>query len=77
MVVTAVFFRSAWRYQDRAYRRIFLDTGHLLGNLELAAALSDYRPHLIGSFIDEAIDQLLYLDAEQESATVVIPWPIC
>jgi len=73
LVITAVFFRSAWRYQDRAYRRIFLDTGHLLGNVELAAALSDYRPHLIGSFIDEAIDQLLYLDAEQEGATVVIP----
>ncbi|MEB3338507.1 MAG: SagB/ThcOx family dehydrogenase, partial [Leptolyngbyaceae bacterium] len=27
LVTTAVFFRSAWRYQDRAYRRIFLDTG--------------------------------------------------
>ena len=56
LVVTAVFERSAWRYQDRAYRRIFLDTGHLLGNVELAGALSDYRPHLIGSFADDAIN---------------------
>jgi SagB-type dehydrogenase family enzyme len=73
LVITAVFERSAWRYQDRAYRRIFLDTGHLLGNVELASALSDYRPHLIGSFMDEAINQLLYLDAEQEGAIAVIP----
>lgn len=72
LVVTAVFFRSAWRYQDRAYRRIFLDSGHLLGNLELACAMNDFRPHLIGGFMDEAMNQLLYLDAEQEGAIAVL-----
>jgi hypothetical protein len=63
LVVTGVFYRSAWRYRDRAYRRICLDTGHLLGNIELASALTDYRPHLIASFADQAMAQLLYLDA--------------
>lgn len=72
IVVTAVFMRSAWRYQDRAYRRIFLDTGHLLGNMELASAMHDYRPHLIGGFIDQAVDKLLYLDAEQEGTIAVL-----
>jgi len=71
LVVTAVFQRSAWRYQDRAYRRICLDTGHLLGNLELAGALNDFRPHLIGGFADPAINQLLYLDETQEGTLVV------
>jgi SagB-type dehydrogenase family enzyme len=73
IVITAVFQRSAWRYQDRAYRRIFLDTGHLLGNVELASALTDYRPHLIGSFADDAINQLLYLDPDQEGTIAVLP----
>jgi SagB-type dehydrogenase family enzyme len=73
LVVSAVFFRSAWRYQDRAYRRVFLDTGHLLGNIELSCALNNYRPHLIGGFADEAVNQLLYLDPQQEGAIVVIP----
>ncbi|WP_008310298.1 SagB/ThcOx family dehydrogenase [Leptolyngbya sp. PCC 6406] len=71
VVVTAVFYRSAWRYQDRAYRRICLDTGHLLGNLELAGNLSDYRPHLIGGFADGAVNQLLYLN-EAEEGTIAI-----
>ncbi len=62
IVITAVFYRSAWRYEDRAYRRIFLDTGHLLGNIELASALTDYRPHLIGGFADEMVNNLLYLE---------------
>ncbi len=73
LVTSAIFFRSAWRYHDRAYRRIFLDTGHLLGNIELASAYNDFRPHLIGGFDDEAMNQLLYLDSEKESVMTVIP----
>lgn len=72
IAVTAVFFRSAWRYQDRAYRRIFLDAGHLLGNLELASAMNNYRAHLIGGFVDEAIDRMLYIDSQQEGAIAII-----
>ncbi|WP_310426013.1 SagB/ThcOx family dehydrogenase [Chamaesiphon sp. VAR_48_metabat_135_sub] len=73
LITTAVFYRSAWRYQDRAYRRIFLDTGHLLGNIELAGSMNGFRPYLIGGFIDRSIDELLYLDPEQEGAVTVIP----
>jgi SagB-type dehydrogenase family enzyme len=73
IIITAVFQRSAWRYQDRAYRRIFLDTGHLLGNIELACSLTNYRPHLIGGFIDRKINNLLNLDSEQEGTIAIIP----
>ncbi len=72
LVITSVFFRSAWRYEDRAYRRIFLDSGHLLGNIELAASLNDYRSHLIGGFVDRQVNQLLYLDEQQEGAIAVV-----
>lgn len=71
-VTTTVFQRSAWRYKDRAYRRVCLDTGHLLGNLEMAGALVDYRPHLIGGFADQSVNQLLYLDETAESAIAVV-----
>jgi SagB-type dehydrogenase family enzyme len=73
LVVTGVFERSAWRYQDRAYRRICLDTGHLLGNLELAGELTDFRPHAIGGFADEAMEKLLYIDPDQEGVLAVLP----
>jgi SagB-type dehydrogenase family enzyme len=73
LVVTAVFYRSAWRYEDRAYRRIFLDTGHLLGNIELAASITDFRSHLIGGFVDEAVNEMLYIDPQQEGAIAVLP----
>ncbi|BAZ43004.1 hypothetical protein NIES4101_89760 [Calothrix sp. NIES-4101] len=73
LVVTAVFYRSVWRYEDRAYRRIFLDTGHLLGNIELAASITDFRPHLIGGFVDTAVNEMLYIDPQQEGAIAVLP----
>jgi SagB-type dehydrogenase family enzyme len=72
LVITAVFNRSAWRYEDRAYRRIFLDSGHLIGNIELTGPSFDYRSHLIGGFWDEALNRLLYLDSQQEGAIAVI-----
>jgi SagB-type dehydrogenase family enzyme len=73
LATTAIFYRSAWRYQDRAYRRVFLDTGHLLGNIELASAFTDYRPHLIGGFNDQALKALLYLDSDKEGLIAVLP----
>jgi SagB-type dehydrogenase family enzyme len=73
IATTAVFFRSAWRYQARAYRRIYLDTGHLLGNIELGGAIFGYRPYLVGGFNDDAINELLYLQAEEEGTTAIIP----
>lgn len=72
LVTTAVFYRSAWRYDDRAYRRVFLDTGHLLGNIELAAASNRYKAHFIGGFCDQEINDLLYLDDQVEAAIAVI-----
>ncbi len=71
IVIASVFYRSAWRYEDRAYRRIFLDTGHLIGNIELAGALTGYRPHLIGGFVDDDVNELLYIDSKLEGAIAV------
>ncbi|MEA5532660.1 SagB/ThcOx family dehydrogenase [Crocosphaera sp. XPORK-15E] len=73
IITTAIFYRSSWRYEDRAYRRIFLDTGHLLGNIELACSINHYRPHLIGGFQDHLLNKLLYLEPEEEGVITVIP----
>ncbi len=73
LVTTVVFFRSVWRYQDRAYRRVCLDTGHLLGNIELAANLTGFRASLLGGFADQQLGELLFLNFREESPLAVIP----
>lgn len=71
VVTTAVYGRTVWRYQARAYRRICLDIGHLWGNIELAGTLTDFRVHLIGGFQDELLERLLYLDGAQEGVLAI------
>ena len=73
LVVTAVFYRSAWRYEDRAYRRLCLDSGHLLGSIELAANMTGFRASSIGEFLDAEIEHLLSLDDREEGPLVVLP----
>lgn len=72
LLITAVFERSSWRYEDRAYRRICLDTGHLLGNIELNASLNSFQAHLIGGFHDGRLNEMLYLDPDLEAVMSAI-----
>lgn len=70
--ITAIFFRSAWKYRDRAYRYNLLDAGHLLENLVLAlrALGLPYRVHY--DFQDEEVNSLLGLHEEREACLVVV-----
>ena len=73
LVVTAVFERSRWRYQERAYRRVLLDSGHLIANALLLAPELDLRVELTAAFCDDALDDLLRLDPDEEGALAVLP----
>ncbi len=75
LILTGVFFRSSWRYQDRAYRRVCLDTGHILGNMDVLSKSCDLKPVLIGGFNDSLVNELLGLDETEEQALVVIALP--
>jgi SagB-type dehydrogenase family enzyme len=73
VVLTGIFWRSAWRYEQRAYRRILLDSGHVLGNLVIAAARLGLVALPIGGFDDAQVETALGLDPSLEGALVVVP----
>ena len=73
MVVTGVFERSRWRYQERAYRRVLLDSGHVIGNALLLAPELDLRTGLTAAFCDEQMEDLMRLDGAVEGALAVLP----
>jgi len=72
IVFSGVFERSAWRYHERAYRRILLDTGHVIGNLAICAPFSGFYANFVGGFKDEELNQLLWLDKNEEVGLAVI-----
>ena len=63
---SAIFFRSAWKYRDRAYRYHLLDTGHVIEHLFLALKSSGLPLNLSYDFDDEKINHLLGLDTSKE-----------
>jgi SagB-type dehydrogenase family enzyme len=38
-LVSAIYYRSSWKYKNRAFRYCLLDAGHLLGSIEASALL--------------------------------------
>lgn len=72
LFLTAVYGRSTWRYRDRGYRRVLLDTGHVAGNAVLAAWAHGRSAIPIADFHDEGVDSLLLLDPESEGALLLL-----
>ena len=71
IIGTGVYQRSAWRYRDRAYRRVLLDTGHVFGNLLEAAHAHGWGVRLLPDFVDDGVNGLLLLDPAAEGSLLV------
>jgi SagB-type dehydrogenase family enzyme len=72
---TAIFFRSSWKYRDRAYRYHLLDTGHVIENLDLALKAMKVPFNLSYDFDDTGINRLLGVDDSKEVCLAVAHIP--
>lgn len=63
---SAVIYRMAWRYSERAYRLVHLDCGHVCQNLYLAGEQIGCGTCAIGAFDDRQIADVLGIDGEKE-----------
>ena len=73
VVLSGLWQRSRWRYHDRAYRRIMLDTGHVLGNLVHSAGNEGYQATVLSRFVDARLQSLLFLDDQEEGVLALVP----
>lgn len=64
--ITAIFFRSSWKYRDRSYRYHLLDSGHLMESLALAVRSQSLPVTADYDFDDDAVNRLLGIDAHRE-----------
>jgi SagB-type dehydrogenase family enzyme len=67
-VWTAVFFRSLWKYEQRGYRYIYMDAGHIGENLYLAATALGLGACGVGALFDDELNRVLGVDGVEESA---------
>ena len=59
-------YRSEWKYDVSAHKKILIDVGHICQNLYLAGESVDMGVCAIGIYDQEAVDNLFQLDKEEE-----------
>ena len=64
---TAIFNRSKWKYGERAYRYIYLDAGHIAGNLALASTSFGLGSCQIAALFDDEVNDIIGVDGINES----------
>ena len=65
-MLTGYYDRLRWKYGERAYRYMCMDTGFLAENLYLAAEAMGLGACAIAGFIDDAVEKLLGVDGKSE-----------
>ncbi|MBM2836974.1 MAG: uncharacterized protein HW409_1163 [candidate division NC10 bacterium] len=73
LILTAIFWRNAWKYGARAYRHFYWNSGTILANLLATTASASISARVVSGFIDARVDRLLGIDAEREASLCLVP----
>ncbi len=73
IIFSVTFGRTGFKYKERAYRYVNMDTGHAAFNLALCAASVWYAAPMVARFDDEGLNELLGVDVEKEAALLLVP----
>jgi SagB-type dehydrogenase family enzyme len=73
LIYTTVPWRNACKYQARAYRHAFWDSGTILSHTLAMASCHELLSKVVLGFVDETIVQLLDLDPDRELPIALVP----
>lgn len=73
LVTSSVYWRNAWKYQARAYRHCYWDSGTMLANLLAMGNAYGLPLKVVTTFADEPVNDLLGLDTSREAALHLAP----
>ena len=66
LIITGIFFNSAWKYRERAFRYLLLDGGHLAEAVVQASRAAGVQSRICYDFDDRRLMQGLSLDVSLE-----------
>jgi SagB-type dehydrogenase family enzyme len=72
VIASSTFWRNSWKYQSRAYRHTFWDTGTIIANLLAAASAYNIPASILTGFVDSTINKLLGLDTNREVSVCLV-----
>lgn len=68
IVITALFWRTRFKYGLRGYRFCLIEAGHVMQNILLAATALELAAVPVAGYYDRALERLLNVDGLTESA---------
>lgn len=74
IVLSAIYAKTAWKYEERAYRYVLLDAGHVAANAIAAGHALGLATRAIGRFDDARLGALLGVDADRQGPVLVLPF---
>jgi SagB-type dehydrogenase family enzyme len=72
LLLTVIFQRMRFKYQDRTYRYGLIEAGHLGQNAYLAATSMGLGACAVGAFLDDPINTMLGVDGREEAAIYIL-----
>jgi SagB-type dehydrogenase family enzyme len=72
VLLSAVFFRSTFKYGDRGYRFVLLEAGHVAQNIILTATGLGGAAVPIGGYFDREVDDVLGVNGIDESVVYAV-----
>jgi SagB-type dehydrogenase family enzyme len=71
-LVSAIFRRSMQKYNERGYRFVLLEAGHLAENMCLVASAMGFGILPIGGFLDDELNAMISVDGVNETVIYVL-----
>jgi SagB-type dehydrogenase family enzyme len=72
LVLTAIVWRTAWKYGPRGWRHVFWDTGAMLANLLALADKAGLDPRLFTAFADPEVARILGVEPPEEAPVALL-----
>jgi SagB-type dehydrogenase family enzyme len=72
IVLTAMFWRSRFKYGLRGYRFALIEAGHVMQNVVLAAAALGVAARPLGGYYDRLLDELVGADSLDEATVYAL-----
>lgn len=75
-LVSAIYYRSSWKYKNRAFRYCLLDAGHLLGSIEASALLKPHAVQIIYNIPKEKLNRMFGFEEREwflSGASMAVP----
>ena len=75
-LISAIYYRSSWKYKNRAFRYCLLDGGHLLGSIEASALLNPHTVQVVYNLDKTKLNRLFGFEEQEwflSAAVVAVP----